>query len=291
MSRLLLPGLLAITAWSAPATAQVKASEPATLSQTVDGTVLSLEYSRPRVRGRDSIFGAEVKWDEVWTPGANWATTLEVSKDVKVNGHPLAKGKYSVWMVVRPGAWTVVFDPRARLYHTKHPDSTPEQVRFDVRPEPRAMLEVLTWSFPEVRSSHATLAMEWERVRVPLDIEVPSSYQQAVPAEVARRYVGSWSLTWSDPGWGDTTAVFTFEVSHEGGALKGVWTTLPWPEAEPFLLLPVRDKWFALGMLKDGELYEVWQDMTFEFRVQSGRAQGYELRGEKDALLATGARR
>ena len=53
-------------------------------------------------------------WDETWTPGANWATTLDVDKNVKVNGMPVAKGKYSVWMVVRKtGDWTVVLDPKA----------------------------------------------------------------------------------------------------------------------------------------------------------------------------------
>ena len=37
----------------------VKASEKATVSQTVDGTVVTVEYSRPSARGRE-IFGALV---------------------------------------------------------------------------------------------------------------------------------------------------------------------------------------------------------------------------------------
>src|ERR1043166_8508411 len=82
----------------AHARAQVRASEAASVSQTVDGTKLTIEYSRPRGRARDSLFGKVVPWGLTWTPGANFATTLEVSKDVRINGHPLAKGKYSVWM-------------------------------------------------------------------------------------------------------------------------------------------------------------------------------------------------
>ena len=31
-----------------------------------------------------------------------------------VNGHPLPKGKYSVWMEVQPTTWTVIFDPKAK---------------------------------------------------------------------------------------------------------------------------------------------------------------------------------
>ena len=76
-----------------PSLGQVKASEPATVSQTIDGTEIALAYSRPRARGRDSLFGKVVTWQEVWTPGANWATTLEVSRNVRVNGHQLPLGK------------------------------------------------------------------------------------------------------------------------------------------------------------------------------------------------------
>ena len=53
--------LLAVMAIPAPVAAQIRASELATVSQTVDGTVIKLEYSRPRLRGRDTIFGGEVK--------------------------------------------------------------------------------------------------------------------------------------------------------------------------------------------------------------------------------------
>ena len=60
----------------ARAPAQVRASEAASVSQTVDGTKITIEYSRPRGRARDSLFGKVVPWGEVWTAGANLATTL-----------------------------------------------------------------------------------------------------------------------------------------------------------------------------------------------------------------------
>src|SRR5207244_13352769 len=44
--------------------AQVRASEPASISQTVDGTKLTVTYSRPRARTRDSLFGKIVTWGE-----------------------------------------------------------------------------------------------------------------------------------------------------------------------------------------------------------------------------------
>ena len=97
--------------------AQIRASERGAVSQTVDGTVISLDYARPRARGRQRLFGGVVAWKEVWTPGANWATTLEVSRNVQINGQALPKGKYSVWLVVdSAGPWTLVLDPRHHRY-------------------------------------------------------------------------------------------------------------------------------------------------------------------------------
>lgn len=103
------PLLAVLTAFIVrPGSAQIRASEAAMVAQTIDGTRLTVEYSRPRARTRDSLFGKVITWDEVWTPGANWATTLEVSQDVRVNDKALAAGKYTVWFVVRKqGPWTV----------------------------------------------------------------------------------------------------------------------------------------------------------------------------------------
>jgi hypothetical protein len=83
---------------------QIRASELASVSQTIDGTKITVEYSRPRIRGRAPTFGPKgksiVHWGEVWTPGANYATTLETTKPFMLDGHAVDKGKYSVWLIV-----------------------------------------------------------------------------------------------------------------------------------------------------------------------------------------------
>ncbi len=56
--------------------AQIRASERSTVSQTVDGTVITIDYSRPQLRGRTDRWGGEVPWGKKWTPGGNWATNI-----------------------------------------------------------------------------------------------------------------------------------------------------------------------------------------------------------------------
>ncbi|CAN5490934.1 hypothetical protein BH09GEM1_BH09GEM1_11020 [soil metagenome] len=117
-----------------PATAQVKASEIGTMSEVIDGTTITMEYSRPRVRGRNPLFGSTAgNWGVVWTPGANWAMTLETDKAITLDGRAVPRGKYSVWFVVREsGDWTMVLDPKWKQFHNTPPDSSPAQLRFAV---------------------------------------------------------------------------------------------------------------------------------------------------------------
>ena len=156
-----------------PAAAQVRASERGRISQTVDGTTITIDYARPRMRGRSPIFGGLVRWGEVWTPGANMATTLEADRDIAIDGHEVPKGRYSVWLVVeRDGPWTLVLDPDADRFHTSRPGERPGQIRFPVETQAAPETEVLTWSFPEISATGTAAVMQWADrvVRLPITV-------------------------------------------------------------------------------------------------------------------------
>jgi hypothetical protein len=174
---------LALAAFPASAVIQVCAaqrmlSEHAVTAQTVAGTTITVEYYRPQARGRDPLFGKVVKWGEHWTPGANWATTVEVGHDVQVNDALLPKGKYSLWTVVQPDRWTVEFRRQWHKFHVPPPtDSSDVQLQLSVKPEPGPHTEVLTFDFPAVESNGTTLRLRWGTVVISFEITVaaPSS--------------------------------------------------------------------------------------------------------------------
>ncbi len=285
----------ALCALCAPAVndlaAQVKASEPATVSQTVDGTRLTLEYSRPRTRGRDTIFGKIVPWGEVWTPGANWATTLEVNKDVTIEGHALRQGKYSLWMEVQPGEWTMVIDTAAKLFHLQHPKEDPSQLRWKFTPGTGPYADVLTWEFDQVRVDGTTMVMRWGTVRVPIEVRVQPSYTLAFDAAKSGPYLGTWIMR-SEPGMGPDTTPVRLTIAHRDGRLVGTFDP-PMFGAEEYrniVLAPKRDGWFVPGWVYRGELYEMWDEILFDFELRDGRATGFAIRGLKDEVVARGAR-
>jgi hypothetical protein len=164
-------GVASLTARTSAA--QRMLSEHAVTAQTVAGTTITVEYYRPAARGRDSLFGKVVTWGEHWTPGANWATTIEVDHDVRLDGALLPKGKYALWSVVQPDRWTVELHRQWHKFHVPPPSDTSDiQLRLPARPETAPFTEVLTFDFPVVRPAATTLRFRWGTVAVSLEVAV-----------------------------------------------------------------------------------------------------------------------
>jgi hypothetical protein len=293
MSKVRLAAIVLLTAnLPSAAGSQALASPFATVSQKVDSTTITVEYYRPSVRGR-AIFGQLIPWGTVWTPGANWATTLEVDHDVRVDGRALSRGKYSVWMIpaAKPDPWTVVLNRSARRFHVVRPDPKDDELRFRVAADSSAHVELLTFSFPVVTRTGATLAFEWAGTRVPIRLEVQSSRRPIVAAHPLASYAGVYELR-------DATAPATapgirYEVIERG---NGLWvrTTADAVEAglDPeFDLLPAGGDDFHPRQYKNGVLIGDELDEVIAFQFENGRATGFEIRGRAEDKVLSRARR
>lgn len=272
--------------------AQIRASELASFTQMIDGTKLGMTYSRPRVRGRDTLFGTRkaVRWDEVWTPGANYATTLEVSRAIRLDGHVVQPRTYSVWIVVREsGKWTMVLDTNVRVFHMEPPDSSASQIRFAVTPRDAPFMEVLTWWMPELRANGGTLAMQWGRTRVDMNVEVEPSLKVQIAEADAKPYLGTYEYEEKDEKV--TPRKRTFFIVYESGTLKGYWDPVDRYMGR-FALIRITGDWFVPGLYDDkGQIYEVLRpDMVFEFKRSAGRATSFVVRYDDDKVWATGTR-
>ena len=85
-------------------------SPPAFVEQTLtNGTVVSVDYSQPSVKGRTIGKDLDPMEGKVWRSGANEATVFEVSKDVKVEDQALPAGKYGLFTIMNGDEWTIIF--------------------------------------------------------------------------------------------------------------------------------------------------------------------------------------
>lgn len=93
-----------------PAFSQDKPLSPEeTVSGDIGGVKTEIVYCRPSARGRKMIGGKD-PYGKVWRTGANQATTIEFSKDVLIEGKPLAEGKYALFTIPGENEWTIIFN-------------------------------------------------------------------------------------------------------------------------------------------------------------------------------------
>ena len=172
--KLRFPLVLAAAALAAPALAQFEAPQPspkATLTQRVGLTDVTISYSRPSVKGR-AIWGALVPLDKPWRTGANAATTITFSDDVTVEGQKLAAGTYSIVTIPGKDEWTVIFNNDTKLWWETEYDAAKDALRVKAKPQAVGMVETLHIGFPSIGATSAVLAIEWEKVSVPVTIGV-----------------------------------------------------------------------------------------------------------------------
>ncbi len=90
---------------------QVETPAPSPLSkieQKVGLTTITVEYSRPGVKGRQ-IFGNLIEYGKLWRAGANARTKITFSDDVKIANNNLKAGTYAIFITPQEKSWDVIF--------------------------------------------------------------------------------------------------------------------------------------------------------------------------------------
>lgn len=150
---------------------QFPRSQHGLVTQRIQGIEVSISYNRPVARGRQ-LFGSLVRWDRIWHPGADSATTISFSKDVTINGQPLSAGRYSLWTIPAepPKPWTVIFNRGVGGWHTNYPGESQDALRLTVSTDSGPHFETLTYYFPMVDADSALLQLHWGTTIVPMMI-------------------------------------------------------------------------------------------------------------------------
>lgn len=156
-----------------------------------DGKWIVVDYGRPLLRGRASIFGAGAEYGKtisdgspVWRMGANDTTRLTTQVPLEIGGKTIPPGVYNAFAELKPGAWTLVlstqprqpkYDPNDKvlLYGSYNYDP-----KFDVLRAPMTVrqsdvsVEQLTIGFVNVTGTGATLSVAWEKTVATIDLRV-----------------------------------------------------------------------------------------------------------------------
>ncbi len=178
--------------------AQIQTPQPSTSAkmwQTVGLTEVTVDYSRPAMRGR-TIFGDLVPFDKLWRTGANAYTKISFNKDVTIAGNAVKAGTYSIF--TKPGKtnWEVFFYTDTQGGGVpKEWDESKIVAQTTVPVMGMEMpVETFTITIDDVTSSGANLGILWENtyVAVPFtvatDAEVVKSIEKVMAGPSAADY-------------------------------------------------------------------------------------------------------
>lgn len=284
-----------------PAEAQIYASPRGGVSQTLDGTTFSVEYSRPILGDRSGLFGGQIFWGHIWTPGADDATTFEFDNDVTIEGVEVPAGKYSVWMVVQDSsAWEMWLDPEWNLFHLPEPEKNDEQIYIWVEPDMNAEItDILTFEFLDLDTWNANLRLSFENVQVDLDIEYPSQLKKTISAEEAEKYLGTFATQLHTNEWSPTEYAYDLSFTYENGSLvapvlfgppnEDGTDDAPFPDNMDFL---IKTDLVLVPVAYDDSGKLVWTaDFYVEFNTdEDGTVSSFQMRTPKDSLWMSGSR-
>ena len=144
-----------------------------TLTATVAGATLTVDYSRPSARGRQ-VFGGLVPWGQVWRTGADRATHLSTDRELQIAGHTVPPGTYTVFTIPDREAWTLILNRQTDQAGTEYdPDRDLLRVDLEVQVQDPPM-ERFTISV-EPEGDGGVLRLRWAEVDAHLPFRVPET--------------------------------------------------------------------------------------------------------------------
>jgi hypothetical protein len=148
------------------------ASPVSTLKQSVALSEVTIEYSRPSVKGR-VIFGDLVPLGKVWRTGANASTKITFGEDVKLEGNPVPAGTYALYTIPDKDEWTIILNKNLTLWGSDGYKQEEDYLRFKVKPTAlNSKVESFTFNITDLASTSANIEILWENTRVVFNLTV-----------------------------------------------------------------------------------------------------------------------
>jgi len=145
-------------------------SPPGTAEVTLKGKKITVEYSRPSLKGRK--VGQELApYGKVWRTGANEATSFTTEIDLNIGGVKVPAGKYTLYSLPSEGTWKLIINKQTGQWGTQYNEAQ-DLARIDMKksslPQP---VEQFTISFDKKGENAADLNLDWENTRVSVTLK------------------------------------------------------------------------------------------------------------------------
>ncbi len=132
---------------------------------------ITIKYHSPSVNGR-KIFGGIVPYDFVvdgveypWRAGSNQRTTIDFSRDVKIEGKELAAGSYGFLVLVNEEEWILIFSS-GKTWGAFNYDKSNDVLRIPAKTQKLPFQEWLSYEFLNPTAESVDIQLRWENTAV-----------------------------------------------------------------------------------------------------------------------------
>ncbi len=165
------------------------ASPTQTVKQAFGISEITIEYSRPGVKGR-VVFGDVVPFGKIWRTGANSTTKITFGDDVKIEGVDVKAGTYGFYTIPNADSWEIMLYKDLTLggnvanYKTEN-----EVIRVKVKPTTLAnKVETFTMGLADITSTTSNIELTWENTRVAISVvtEIDSKIMKTIESTIVQ---------------------------------------------------------------------------------------------------------
>ncbi len=160
-----------------------------TITQDFGLGTIKLSYSRPNVKGR-KIFGDLVPYNDVWRTGANSATVLSLTEDIKIEGNIVPAGEYALFTIPGEKEWTIILNKTAKQWGAFSYKPEQDFLRFTVKAQNLSdKIETFTIQFTDMMPASGNVKLMWDHTAVAFklttdfDAKVMASIDEAMKGE------------------------------------------------------------------------------------------------------------
>ncbi|GAB2537185.1 DUF2911 domain-containing protein [Rufibacter soli] len=173
-----------------------QASPRVNVTYTIGVTEITINYGAPGVKNR-TIWGKLVPYGQVWRAGANEATSISFSTEVKIAQETIQAGTYTLYILPQDeDNWTLILNKQKGLWGTEGYDPAQDQVRLPFTTVKAPFHETLQYTVTDIQPNSGILTLNWadKELEVPVKVETHDQTMRLIKEALEKSKKTDWSV-------------------------------------------------------------------------------------------------
>jgi hypothetical protein len=144
-----------------------------TVEASIGGKKVTIEYSRPSVKGRNvwDANGSLAPFGKVWRTGADEATTLTTEGDLMLGSLHVPAGTYALFTIPGEETWTLIVNKVAKQWGAFKYDANEDLGRVKMKAAAQSdSTETFTIQLSATGGSNGVLKLTWDKLSASIPV-------------------------------------------------------------------------------------------------------------------------